>query len=477
MERKPTDVVTKTWSEEEERRVVRKLDCLLMPLLVLGFFALQLDRSNISNALTSTITEDLGVTRRDISGGNQLQLAGIIIAEIPANLLLQKVGSAPWLVIQCFCWGMVGMFQAFIHNRSSYFATRFLLGFFEAGYIPGSMLIMSLFYKRNEIGRRTAIFYFGNYFSAGTGSLIAAGVLRMSGLHGLAGWQWLFLIDGSATLIMCIAFLFLLPYSPLRTLPICRIKKLDFFSDEERHVMQSRVLLDDPSKGAKFSEMSVKSILRTLSTYNLWTHCFINLLGLVPKGGLQLYTPTVIRELGFDRTTANALASVPNYGVCVISFIVSYFSDRMGLRGPWCIFICAFPMVFSGVLFGLPSGTDRWTRYGIFTLLGSANGIVQTLNDAWLSSNAQSHQQRSIGLALCVIGSNLGGLAGQQLFQEEDAPRYTKAFIAILALYAGSMAMVGVQMGIYTWKNKRLSRENTTSEETTGEKENWRFQL
>ena len=164
-----------------------------MPLLACGFFALQLDRSNISNALTSTITKDLGITRAQVSGGNQLQLAGVIVAVIPANLLLQKVGSAKWLVIQCFCWGMVGTFQAFINNRGSFYATRFLLGVFEAGYIPGSMLVMSLFYKRSEIALRTAIFYFGNYFSAGTGSLIAAGVLQLSGKHGLSGWQWLFL--------------------------------------------------------------------------------------------------------------------------------------------------------------------------------------------------------------------------------------------------------------------------------------------
>lgn len=170
-----------------------RLDCVLMPLLVLGFFSLQLDRSNISNALTSTIREDINVTSAEISAGNQLQLAGIIIAEIPANLLLQKVGTSLWLTIQCLCWGLVGVFQAFITNKSSYYATRFLLGIFEAGYIPGCMLLMSLFYKRQEIAVRTAVLYLGNYFSAGTGSLIASGVLQLAGTHGLAGWQWLFI--------------------------------------------------------------------------------------------------------------------------------------------------------------------------------------------------------------------------------------------------------------------------------------------
>lgn len=164
-----------------------------MPLLVLGFFGLQLDRSNISNALTSTIAKDLGVTNFEINAGNQLQITGIIIAEIPANLILQKVGTSLWLTCQCISWGLVGVTQAFITNKSSYYTTRFMLGLFEAGFIPGSMLMMSLFYKREEIALRTAVFYFGNYFSAGTGSLIASGVLQMAGKHGLSGWQWLFL--------------------------------------------------------------------------------------------------------------------------------------------------------------------------------------------------------------------------------------------------------------------------------------------
>ncbi|KAH7028200.1 alternative sulfate transporter [Microdochium trichocladiopsis] len=462
-------VINKDWTDADERSVVRKLDFLLMPLLVLGFFALQLDRSNISNALTSTITTDLGVTRAEISRGNQLQLAGIIIAEIPANLLLQKIGSSLWLSVQCLSWGLIGTFQAFITNKSSYYATRFLLGFFEAGYIPGSMLLMSLFYTRKEIAVRTAVFYFGNYFSVGTGSLIAAGVLQLEGMHGWPGWRWLFLIDGSMTLIMCIAFVLLLPASPLQTLPLCRIKALDRFSDRERQIMNSRILLDDPTKRESFHKLGFMPILKTLADYRLWCHFSINLLGLVPKGGLQLYSPYIIKSLGFSTTNANALSSISNYGVCILSFAVSWASDATGWRGPWAMLTCAFPMVFAGVQFALaPMNVSAWTRFAIFTLLNSANGIVQTMNDAWLSSNATSHRQRSIGLAIAVIGSNLGGLAGQQLFQDSDAPTYKSAFIAVLCLYAASMTMIGVQMAIYWRWNKRAAARDDVSGQVDG---------
>jgi MFS family permease len=436
-----------------------------MPLLVAGFFALQLDRSNIANALTSTIAKDLGVANVDINAGNQLQIAGIIIAEIPANLLLQKIGTAPWITIQSICWGLVGMFQAFITNKSSYFATRFLLGVFEAGYIPGAMLTMSLFYKRKEIATRTAIFYFGNYFSAGTGSLIAAGILQLAGRYGLAGWQWLFIIDGSFTLVMSIFFILLLPSSPTHTLPICRLKALDIFTDRDREILSKRILIDDASKGHSFSEFSMKQFLSVLADLRLWGHFAINMLSLAPKGGLQLYSPTIIRSLGFDTTTANALASVSNYGVCILSFAISWFSDHSKLRGIFCIIACAYPMIFAGVQYGLPLGADKWTKYAIFTLLNSGNGISQSLNDAWLSSNSLNHRQRSIGLALAVMGSNLGGLSGQQLFQDSDAPRYMNGFAAVLSLYAASMLMIGVVMGWYYWANKKAARRGVTQED------------
>ncbi|KAM0320223.1 hypothetical protein ACHAPQ_010018 [Fusarium lateritium] len=80
-----------TWTYDEEKAVVRKLDMTLMPLLVLGFYALQLDRSNISNALTDTLTTDLNITKDDVNLGDQLMTVGIIIAEIPSNIILQKV--------------------------------------------------------------------------------------------------------------------------------------------------------------------------------------------------------------------------------------------------------------------------------------------------------------------------------------------------------------------------------------------------
>lgn len=160
-----------------------------MTLLALGLFALQLDKGNISNALTSTITEDLGISTNTVNAGSQVTLASIVAFEIPFNMILSRVGPQRWLTFEAFAWGMVALFQGWIKNKADFFVTRFLLGMFEAGYLPGSMTVMSTFYTRSEMAMRMTVLYIGNYCAAGVSSLIAAGVFELDGVRGLAGWR------------------------------------------------------------------------------------------------------------------------------------------------------------------------------------------------------------------------------------------------------------------------------------------------
>ncbi|KAF2015623.1 MFS general substrate transporter [Aaosphaeria arxii CBS 175.79] len=450
------------WTAKEEKRLLRKLDCYLMPLLVLGFFVLQLDRSNISNALTDTLTKDLGITRDDVNLGNQLMLAGIVVAELPSNILLQKVGAPIWLTGQMCIWGTIALTQAWCTNIHSFYATRFLLGLFEGGYIPGGQYVLSLFYTREELALRTAIFYFGNYFATATGSLMAAGILNLAGQAGLSGWQWLFIIEGIMTLVVFLLFVLFLPRSASHTKPIHGY--WDLFTDKDRAIMGARV-----TKSAARAQISWAHIKEAFTDVRLWLHLILNLASLAPKGGLQLYGPSVIKGLGFSKTRANALNSVSSFLVVVFSFAISYASDATGLRGPWCIVAFAWSMAFAGALFGLPLRSDKWTRYWVFTFLGSGNALAQGLNDAWLSVNARTPEKRSIGLAFVVIGSNLGGLAGQQMFRESDAPRYQRGFLAILLLYVASIAITAVLMAVYWWSNRGAERPESAQDANASE--------
>jgi hypothetical protein len=206
------------------------------------------------------------------------------------------------------------------------------------------------------------------------------------------------------------------------------------------------------------AQMTRSTMIEALLDYKLWLHMCLNIVAMAPKGGLQLYGPTVIKSLGFSKINANLLNAVSSFLVILLSFMISIASDKTGWRGLWCIVAFSWSLIFSGSLFGSLNGT-RWVKYALFTLLSGGNALAQGLNDAWLSINARTRTQRSIGLALVVMGSNLGGLSGQQLFRSSDAPYYRNAFASIMRLYAASIVLTLVIMAVY-WQASRKERQS-----------------
>lgn len=140
---------------------LNRVDFILIPTLALAFFALQLDRGNISAVLTSTITEDLGITTNQVNIGTQLLSAGIVLSEIPSNIILQRIGPRVWLSGQLFAWGLVATFQAFVQSYPAYLVTRILLGLCEGGFIPGRCAwLMRLTFSTNNGDHRRVVLPF-----------------------------------------------------------------------------------------------------------------------------------------------------------------------------------------------------------------------------------------------------------------------------------------------------------------------------
>src|SRR6478736_1171806 len=211
------------WTEKAEVRLRRKsvnlpqyhmpiltlltrIDFKILPMLMLGLFALQLDRGNVGYAMTTSFTEDLGINNDNVNTGNQLMLAAVVIFEIPFNMVLSRIGPALWLIIQILAWGTIATAQAAVHNKSGFYATRFLLGMWEAGYLAAALTIIASFYTRKEMALRATLVYVGNYCSAGVSGLISGLIFRIPEHHGLKKWQWLFLIDGIFTIFVGIVF-------------------------------------------------------------------------------------------------------------------------------------------------------------------------------------------------------------------------------------------------------------------------------
>lgn len=169
--------------------------------------------------------------------------------------------------------------------------------------------------------------------------------------------------------LVAFAFLLLLPRKPSYTRPLIGFKMLDIFTDRDRDIMTRRITLEDRLRSKDLTTISFKDAARALyGNYFIWLHAAISILSLVPKGGLLLYAPTIIKNLGFSTITANLLAAVSNMGLIVLSLIAAKISDLLQMRGPVCLACTVYVLCFAGAQYSLVLSTDKWTKYAIFTL-------------------------------------------------------------------------------------------------------------
>ncbi|KAI6080910.1 MFS general substrate transporter [Hypoxylon rubiginosum] len=446
------------WTEAEERAVKRKIDFIVLPILGLAFFALQVDRGNISNALTSTITQDLGVNTNQINVGGSLLSAGIVLLEIPSNILLQRVGPQRWLSGQIIAWGLVATFQNFITNYGGFLATRLLLGLCEAGFIPGALYTMSTWYKKSESSLRISIFFLGNLLASATTSLIGAGILSMGDRYGVAGWRWLFIVEGAITIGVGIIFILLLPPSVGNGSPLISFGRWSYFSRRESYIMVRRVLLDDPAKTTNHLRISRSDVWTTVKNPRILMHILITLTGTISVNAINTYGPSVIKSLGYGTVRANAMASVGAFISAILIVILGWLCDVTKRRTPALLFAA----LWSLIAFACLREASKWSagrKYAAVVFSMATNSTIHILNVGWLSVNCQHPQERSVAMAMIIMGANAAGIAGSQVFRTPDAPLYVNAFTACLALSAVVVLEI-IGLGVwYFFSNKRLDKQ------------------
>ena len=289
--------------------------------------------------------KDVGITQDEFNVGQQMLSLGIVLFEIPSNMVLYRVGPGKWLTLQLFLFGTVSTFQAFQNSYGSFIATRFLLGITESGFIPGALWALSQWYTRGETAKRVMVFYFGNQFGQASSKLLAYGILHMRGVGGHPGWFWLFVIMGTFTCASGVVFGLFLPDSfsnPCSTF----IPGKSMFTQREIYILKNRVLHDDPMKGKKKTHIGLGAFKRAVSrrgrrrtrsanaylqfsNWRIWLHFLITLCNNGPQRAFDTYSPSIVNGFGFAALTSNALASVGLFLQIPVSFGFSWVSDHL----------------------------------------------------------------------------------------------------------------------------------------------------
>ena len=188
-----------TWSSAEEKGLIRKLDIRVCAYACLMFFALQLDRGNIQQALSDNFLNDLHMNTNDYNTGQTIFYVSFLAAELPSQLVSKKIGPDNWIPIQMISWSIVASCQSRLSGRATFFLTRSLLGIIEGGFVPDIILYLSYFYKSKELPIRLSFFWGAYALTFIISAFLAYGILHLRGHNGLYGWQWLFALEGALT--------------------------------------------------------------------------------------------------------------------------------------------------------------------------------------------------------------------------------------------------------------------------------------
>ncbi|KAH8172467.1 major facilitator superfamily protein [Sarocladium implicatum] len=446
-----------TWTEQEEKALVRRVDSIIMPLLVFGFFVLQLDRGNLGNAMTDNFLIEVGINQFQFNVGNQLMFVGIIVFEIPSNLVLYRVGPALWIGCQILAWGLIATFQAFIKGQGhgAYYATRFLLGACECGYIPAGLYTITRFYKKDETSKRFSIFFLGSMIANAAGGIIAYGILHMRDVAGLSGWQWLFLIEGILTLVVAAAFVALFPRSTKRPTSLLGVR---YFTENESKILTARVLRDDPSKAHKHVHVKKEEFKATFSNWRLISHVVTTICAFSSTSPLNAYGPSIIATYGYSQLKANAMSSI-GYWILIFTTIGwGVAADKWGKRGPLVLLGVSIGCVLMIANRSIVNTNDLHGKFALITLIKAFGMAWHPVHGSWMALNTKSSGERSITMAIFIMSANLAGLASGQIFQAEDKPLYRTAWTTVLSLSCFGVVAAAWSNLQYWFLNRRLAK-------------------
>jgi ACS family tartrate transporter-like MFS transporter len=398
----------------------RKIALRLIPFLMLLYMVAFLDRVNISFAAL-TMNRDLGISDSFYGVAAGIFFLGYCACEVPANLMLARIGARRWLASLVFTWGLVTVSTAFVHARADYLVMRCLLGVVEAGFFPGVIYYLTLWLPRSIRARLMAFFLLAIPVSSFIGSPISAHILLLDHLANLRGWQWLFLIEGAPAVILGVLAWFLLADSP---------RVVAWLSAEEKETLLCEL---------QAGEEGVQSGVRVPGTRHIAFRVGLDALVYFTLNsalyGLSFWLPKMLVAEGVSATASGWWAAVP-FGVGSAGMVLLSRLTGRGWLGRLCLF-SAVGFAAAGLAHSLPLSLAGFClaaagAYGAVPLFWSAStghmtarvagpaiatvnsigvlgGFVGPFAMGWLLQHTHSYAAGLCSLAAClVVGAVLG---------------------------------------------------------------------
>ncbi|KAL2284157.1 hypothetical protein FJTKL_09134 [Diaporthe vaccinii] len=329
-----------------ERKYVRKLDLWLLPFLSIMYFFNSIDRSNLGNAETDGMGDDLHFVGQEYSLLVLLFYIPNGLCDLPLNMLTKRFSGKIMLPLLMTGWGAMSMLQAACTSFAGILIVRLILAALEAGFFAGAVFYLTLFYTRGELGFRIALF-FGSALLAGAFSgLLAFGVFQIRDSH-VKGWVWLFIIEGGMTVIMGIVAFFWLPATPATAW---------FLTEEEKAMAKMRQLRD--GSGQVGETFTLKDCFRSWNDRKFAVWCIISFTYPVAFATTANFLPLILKRLGYSTVITNLLTVPPNVVGFLVLLAVTRSSDKNRERSFHIIGALLLSLAGLIILAAVPSNTD-----------------------------------------------------------------------------------------------------------------------
>ncbi len=301
---------------------MRKATWRLIPLIALGYGVAYMDRVNISFAQLQ-MNRDLHFSATIYGLGAGLFFLSYAICEIPSNLLLYRIGARRWLARIMFTWGLLAMGMMLVRTPFQFYAMRFLLGMAEAGFFPGVLYYLTQWFPAGVRARTISRFYVSLPLSSVVMGGVAGALLNLQGTWGLAGWQWLFLLEGFPAILMSVVFLRFLPDSP---------QAAAWLNPAERTWIERQLAAeggDTPGGIPGKTPSHTTGVAAAIRDPRVWLFGLVNLLMLGVNYGYGFSAPVIIQNLThLDNTHVGYVVAGMGLLGGAAMLINAAFSDR-----------------------------------------------------------------------------------------------------------------------------------------------------
>ncbi|KAI0751640.1 MFS general substrate transporter [Daedaleopsis nitida] len=462
------------------RRILWKLDMHVLPPLALLWLANFIDRANVGNARIAGLERDTHLHGTQFNIALAIFYVPYIIVELPSNWVLKRFKPSRWLPFLVLLWGTVTTLSGLVHNYSGLLAIRFFLGLCEGGLLPGIMLYLSTLYKPYELQQRVGIFYASASLSGAFGGLLATAILKMEGVGGLAGWRWIFILEGMATIVIALFSTLFLPAD---------IQTAKFLTDIERQYALTRLRtsfgvtttapLSEPSQSItansnadpeKSSQTKVEvhtsqenvvhtedenlewgEVLRGVTDPQVWMTAISYLGIIVSLYSFSLFLPTIVAGLGYAGSAAQLHTVPPYVPAAVMTVVVAVASDKLKWRGPFILLF--LPITIAGYILAIAAKTNNQRYVAVFLI---ATGIYPCAPCilSILPNNSAGHYKKATTVALQLALANCGGFIATFAYDSSQAPTYIRGHSITLGCVCVAWIAMFCNVMYCLWENK-----------------------